>query len=223
VRAGMERLFERRRRLLEEGAEPLGWKLALGPPAAREPLGLAGPVVGFLTGATELASGASCAVGAWTAPRLEPEIAIFVGASVPPGAGPEQAATAVAGLGAAIELADVDRPPAELEDVVAGNIYHRRVVLPADPPAPGLPTGPIAVDVRRDGEPLAATPDAEATVGSLADLVAYVARYLAEFGAELRSGELIITGSTVPLIEIRPGERVRSEVAGANAVEVSLA
>lgn len=89
-------------------------------------------------------------------------------------------------------------------------------------PAPGLPAGPIAVEVTRDGEPLAATAYAEAATGALAGLVAYVARYLHEFGAELRPGELIISGSTVPLIEVAPGQRIRSAVAGAGAVEILL-
>jgi 2-keto-4-pentenoate hydratase len=178
VRAGMERLLERRARLLAEGARPLGWKLAFGPPAAREPLGLEGPVVGFLTDATLLASGGACAVGGWAAPRLEPEIAIYVGAPVAPGASAKEAALAVAGVSAAIELADVTRPASELEEVLAGNVYHRRVVLGEEPPAPGLPDEPVAVSVSRDGAPLAATADAEATTGKLAGLVAWVARYL---------------------------------------------
>lgn len=222
MRAGMERLLERRRLMLDEGARPLGWKLALGPAAAREPLGLAGPLVGFLTDATSIPSGGRCAIGEWAAPRLEPEIAIHLGAPVDPGADVEAAAAAVAGIGAAIELADVVRPASELEEVIAGDIYHRAVVLAAEPQSAGLPGGPVAVDVTRDGEPLAASEDAEAAVGGFAGLVAYVARYLHEFGAELAPGEAIISGSTVPLIEIAPGQRIRSAVAGVGSAEVVL-
>lgn len=210
VRAGMEGQLAHRARLIREGARPLGWKVAFGPPAVREPLGLAGPVVGFLTDVTLLRSGGECEVGEWLAPKLEPEIAVHVGAG-----------GAIVGITAAIELADADLPPTELEQVVGGDIYHRRVVLGGEEPVP-LPDSPIAVAVTRDGEPLAATEDAEAATGNLPELIAHVATYLENFGCELAAGEVVISGSTVPLIDVAPGERVRSEVAGVGAVEVLL-
>src|SRR4051812_15420157 len=150
----MERLLARREELLAGGARPLGWKLAFGTEAAMETLGLNGPLVGFLTDATAVASGGEVAVAEWRAPKLEPEIAIHLG---PGGKG-------VAAVAAAIELADADRPPTETEAVLAGDIYHRGVVLGEPVPRP---VGPIAVSVERDGERLAASEDAEATVGRL--------------------------------------------------------
>ena len=69
---------------------------------------------------------------------------------------------------------------------------------------------------------LAATDDAEATVGRLEELAAYVGRYLAHFGVEPGEGEVITSGSTVPLIDVAAGESWRSEVAGVGAVAVRL-
>ncbi|HEY0279205.1 MAG TPA: hypothetical protein VGC32_13140, partial [Solirubrobacterales bacterium] len=80
VQAGMKRLLARRAELLAEGATPIGWKLAFGTSAAMEKLGTTGPLVGFLTDATLLADGAEVSVAGWTAPKLEPEIAIHLGA-----------------------------------------------------------------------------------------------------------------------------------------------
>lgn len=209
VRAGMERLLARREELLAGGARSLGWKLAFGAPPVLEKLGLNGPLVGFLTDATLVASGGECATAGWAVPKLEPEIAIHLG---PGGEG-------VAAVAAAIELADADRPPTETEAVLAGDVYHRGVVL-GEPVA--RPEGAIAVTVRRGGEPFAATEDAEATVGRLDELAAYVRRYLDRFGVEPREGEVVISGSTVPLIDVAAGESWRSEVAGVGAVEVRL-
>lgn len=209
VRAGMERLLARREELLAGGARPLGWKLAFGTPAAMEALGLNGPLVGFLTDATLVENGGEGRASEWTAPKLEPEIAIHLG---PGGEG-------VAAVAAAIELADADRPPTETEAVLAGDIYHRGVVL-GEPVR--RPAGPIAVAVTRDGERFAATDDAEATVGQLEQLAAYVGEYLGHFGAEPREGEVVISGSTVPLIDVNAGEVWRSEVSGIGAVEVRL-
>jgi 2-keto-4-pentenoate hydratase len=209
VVAGMERQLARRRRLLAEGAEPLGWKLAFGTEAAMESLGLSGPLVGFLTDATLIASGGECDVGGWTAPKLEPEIAIQLGAG-----------GTVAAIAPAIELADLDRPATETEPLLAGDIYHRGVVLGA--PVARADPGALAVTVGCDEEEIAATADAEATVGRLDELPTYVAHYLERFGAESREGEVIISGSTVPLIDAEAGREYAVEVLGAGRVALRL-
>lgn len=212
VQAGMATLLESRRRLLEDGAKPIGWKLAFGTEAALSTLGLNGPLVGFLTDRTLVAPGGEVSIAGWKAPKLEPEIAIHLG---PGGEG-------VAGIAPAIELADADLPPTETEAVLAGDIYHRAVVL--DPAAtPVAPEPPLAAMIECDGEGIAATDDAEATLGRLEDLAAYVARYLHEFGETTREGEVIISGSVVGLLDIAPGDRLRHELQGVGALEVSIA
>jgi 2-keto-4-pentenoate hydratase len=211
VQAGMERVLELRERLLGEGARPIGWKVAFGTPAATEALGLTGPVVGFLTDKTLIAPGGECAVAGWTAPKLEPEIGIWLG---PGGEG-------VAGITTAIELADADRPMTDLEPVLAADIYHRGIVL--DPSATPQPLrSPIAARISRDGEEIAATDDAEAAVGKLDELAAYVVRYLSEFSVATAEGEVIISGSVVGLLDIAPGQRLRHELTGIGALEVSI-
>src|ERR1700710_2102479 len=182
VVAGMEKLLARRAELIEGGATPIGWKLAFGTSAAMEKLGTTGPLVGFLTDMTLLADGAECPVAGWTAPKLEPEIAIHLGAG---GEG-------VVGISAAIELADADLPPTETETVLAGDIYHRAVVLDrAAAPTP-LPH-PIAARIERDGEEYATTADAEVEVGQIEDLAAWTVDYLRRFGVETAAGEVIIS------------------------------
>lgn len=210
VVAGMERLLAARAEALAGGAKPLGWKLGFGVEPLLGTLGLTGPLVGFLTDSTLVASGGEVAVGAWTAPKLEPEIAMTLG---PGGAG-------VAAIAPAIELADADTPPTEVEAVLAGDIYHRGVVL--GEPVPRRGAEPLAVAVERDGEPRASTEDAEATLGRLDDLAAWVGRYLGQFGAEPREGEVIISGSTVPLLDIEPGAAYRVALAGVGEIGVRI-
>src|ERR1700749_1121574 len=141
---------------------PSDQKLAFGTAAAMEKLGTTGPLVGFLTDATLLADGAQCSVAGWTAPKLEPEIAIHLG---PGGEG-------VVGISAAIELADAALPPTETETVLAGDIYHRAVVL--DRAAAPTPLAhPIAATIERDDSQYAATADAEAEVGRIEELAAW--------------------------------------------------
>jgi 2-keto-4-pentenoate hydratase len=211
VQAGMATLLEKRRQLIEEGAKPLGWKLAFGTEVALSTLELNGPLVGFLTDRTLIDPGGECSIGGWTAPKLEPEIAIHLG---PGGEG-------VAGISAAIELADADLPLTETETVLAGDIYHRGVVL--DRTAAPVPlVSPVAARIERDGEEIATTGDAEAVVGRLDDLAAYVVRYLREFGESTAEGEVVISGSVVGLLDIAPGQYLTNNLLDVGAISVSV-
>jgi 2-keto-4-pentenoate hydratase len=212
VIAGMEKLLARRREMLAAGAKPLGWKLAWGTEAAMSKLGTSGPVVGFLTDRTLITPGSKCSIAGWTAPKLEPEIAIHLG---PGGRG-------VVGITAAIELADADLPPTETEAVLAGDIYHRGVVL--DRAAAPVPLfHPIAARISRDGAQLvAATADAEAEVGRIEELAEWTVAYLEHFGEATAEGEVIISGSVVPLLDIVPGQTLRSSIEGVGSLEVSI-
>jgi 2-keto-4-pentenoate hydratase len=211
VQAGMATLLEKRRRLLEDGAEPIGWKLAFGTEVAMSTLGLNGPLVGFLTDRTLIAPGGECSIEGWSAPKLEPEIAIHLGAG---GEG-------VAGISAAIELADADLPPTELVAVLAGDIYHRAVVLDRET-TPVAPEPPLTARIERDDEEIAATEDAEVAVGKLDDLAAYVNRYLREFGEATSEGEVIISGSVVGLLDIASGQRLTNNLLEVGAVQISI-
>jgi 2-keto-4-pentenoate hydratase len=209
--AGMQKLLARRAELLAAGATPIGWKLAFGTPAAMEKLGTTGPLVGFLTDATLLADGDECSIAGWAAPKLEPEIAIHLGVG---GEG-------VAGISAAVELADADLPPTETETVLAGDIYHRAVVLDRSA-GPVPPPRPIAARVERDGEEYATTAAAEVEVGRIEDLAAWTVDYLRHFGVETAAGEVIISGSVVPLLDIAPGQRLRNSIEGVGSLSVRI-
>jgi 2-keto-4-pentenoate hydratase len=211
VQAGMEKLLADRAELLADGATPIGWKLAFGTEVAMTKLGTSGPLVGFLTDRTLIAPGGECSIDGWTVPKLEPEIAIHLG---PGGEG-------VAGISAAIELADAALPPTEVVEVLAGDIYHRAVVL--DRAAARVPlTHPIAARIERDGGEYATTADAEAEVGRIEELAAWTADYLRHFDIETAEGEVVISGSVVPLLDIASGQRLTNELLGVGAVSVAI-
>jgi 2-keto-4-pentenoate hydratase len=216
----MQRQLGRRQERLDRGARPLGWKLAMGAPTALAGVGIPAPLVGFLTDATRLDSGAAFSIAGAVKPVLEPEIAVHMGRDLAGGASREQTATAIAALGPAIELADVDVAPTELEDAVAGDLYHRAVVL--GPTRPGVSLHGLHARVRRDGTVVAEARDT-ALVGDLLDVVAHVAAYLEAFGLHLRAGDVIITGSLVPLVALEGAARYDCDVAplGAASVEIS--
>jgi 2-keto-4-pentenoate hydratase len=198
--------------MLAAGAERLGWKLAFGAPAAAERWGIRGPAVGFLTDATHIAPGSTRSLADLETPALEFEIAVQVAVDA---SGPTPA-----GVGLAFELADLERKSEDLEEVVAGDVYHRGVVL-GDLDHDPSEVGPVRVS--RDGEEIGATDDPAAAVGgTVTEFVAYVDRYLAAFGEELRDGDVIITGSVVPLVPCADGGRFEIDGAALGSLSLTL-
>lgn len=210
VARGMAAQLERRRERLASGERPLGWKVGFGAPAAMARLGIDRPLVGFLTDRGLLADGDEVAVGGWHAPAIEPEIAVRVGEDL-----------GIEALAPAIELADVDGPPTDPERILAGNIFHRHVLLgPFDPQRRDV--AGIVARVELDGEEVARTDDPEALPGRLPEVVAVVAEVLSEAGEPLRPGDVIITGSVVPPLQVRPGQRATVDLGALGALGVAL-
>jgi 2-keto-4-pentenoate hydratase len=208
VVAGSARMLAERERRLAGGERPVGYKLAFGSASARRPLRLPGPLVGFFNDANLLEDGEAISIGGWTRPALEPEIALHLSHDVPAGATRECAARAVGALGAAIELADVDPDLVDVEEILAGDLYQRHVVLgPPDPALAGAETGGIAASVLIDGEEVAGTDDPTAACGDLLGLVQHTAEVLSAFGERLRGGDVLIAGSVTPLVWPLPGQK----------------
>jgi 2-keto-4-pentenoate hydratase len=116
---------------------------------------------------------------------------------------------AIAGLGAAIELADVDHPSDDVEGTLARNIYQRHVVLGGcDTKHAGGTLPGLNARVFCNGAEMANTSELEALTGELITIVGHVANLLAHFGEKLRAGQIIIAGSVTPPICVGAGESI---------------
>ncbi len=224
VRRGMEQQLAWRRERLAAGEKQIGWKVGFGAPAIMQRLGIEKPLVGFLTDRARIESGGSVSLAGWTKPVAEPEIAVYMGADLPAGADTNAVKAAIASIGPAIELADLDPPPEPdtLEAVLAGNIFQRHVVLGApDRSRAGANLQGLTGRVFRGGTEIAQTSDITANTGEPIALVRHVADMLAAFGERLRAGEFIIIGSVVPPLFIEANdESVRFELAAVGSVSV---
>jgi 2-keto-4-pentenoate hydratase len=210
IARGTRAMLALRRARLDAGERPLGWKLGFGAPAARELLGIDRPLVGFLTDRGRIENGASVSIGSWANPMLEPEIAAHIG----PGG-------AIAGLSAAIELADVDVPPADPEAILAGNIYHRHFII--GPIDRGRTDGTgIGARLLRGGETVAETDDPAALTGEIVAMVRLTGELLAACDAPLREGDVVITGSATPPLSVASGDTVSAELGPLGALTVTL-
>jgi len=206
---GMEAQLKLRQSRLEAGETPLGWKIGFGTTAAKEQLDTDMPLVGFMTDKAILPSGATVSLAGWTKAVAEPEIAVYMGQDLAEGADRETTRAAIASIAPAIELADLTFPPNDVEPILAGNIFHRHVILgEADTSRAGGVLDGIVGRAYRDGTEVAATSDPQAVTGDLIDNVQHVANLLAIFGEKLRAGEVIITGSIVAPLLITANEEI---------------
>jgi 2-keto-4-pentenoate hydratase len=186
-------------------------------------LRIAAPLVGFLTDATLLQSGATLSLAGWTKPALEPEVALYLGEDVPRGSNRETARAAIASIGPAIELADVSFPPEDVEAILAGNIYNRHVILGrADVSRAGGVLERLIGRVYRDGEEIAAVTDLQALTGDFVEIVRNVADLLSASGETLRAGEVIITGSITPPLWIESTQDIRFTLDPIDTISIGL-
>ena len=224
VRRGMEKQLGWRRERLAAGEKAIGWKVGFGAPAIMARLGIEKPLVGFLTDRALVDNGEAVSLAGWTKPVAEPEIAVYMGADLPAGSDTNAVKAAIASIGPAIELADVDRQtePDTLEALLAGNIFQRHVILsPSDRSRAGAKVEGLIGRVFRGNTEIASASDVTANTGEPIDLVRHVADMLAAFGERLRAGEFIITGSVVPPVFIEDkDESVRFELAPVGSVAV---
>lgn len=224
IARGMKAQLERRQARIAAGEQPLGWKVGFGAPAAMEKLGITAPLVGFLTDRALIASGATFSVTGWTKPVAEPEIAVHLGRDLPGGADRDTVIAAISGLGPAIEIADLDHPPDDVERILAGNIYQRNIILGAqDVSCAGCVLDGLVGRVFRNGTEVANTSDPQAMTGELIDIVRHVADTLAAFGERLRAGQIIITGSIVPPLWVEAGEDIVFQLDPVGTISVRFA
>jgi 2-keto-4-pentenoate hydratase len=202
VERGTEALLMRRREILAQGAEPLGWKVGFNMPEIQQKLGIDRPLAGFLTSDGLLEDGAE-----WDdlPVIVESEVAVEIGDD----------GRAIVALLPALELADPPDLDLGVEQILAGNIFHRAVAF-----GPRVETRePGAGRILVNGEEQH-TLSAEQTVASLDAMVDAVAGRLADVGEELQPGDRIITGVLAPPHKASPGDTVRLELDGLGGVEL---
>jgi len=220
VRDGVRRMLENRAQLMEQGEVMIGWKLAFGAPVWLEKFGTSGPLPGFLPGSRRHPSGAVVSVEGWTRPVAESEMAVYLQDDVDD---PGRVADSISAIGPAIELADVDKAPEDIAEVLAANIFHKAVILgEADLSRAGGDISGVEARVSRGGEIVDATSDPQALIGELVPILTHTARLLEAFGEKLRAGEVVITGSVFAHLQLSPGEEIgfRLDPVGAVVVHV---
>jgi 2-keto-4-pentenoate hydratase len=204
------------RNALAGGARRVGWKIGLNIPEVQARLGLTEPVIGHLTSATEVPRGGTYSAAAAVALKAEPELALELGRDVGPDAEEATAGAALAALAPSIEVVDTGRPPADLEGIVAGNVFHRAFTLGAARPSPPARGTTATISVNGESRESGAVPV------DFSDVVTLVARLLGAVGERLLAGDWIIAGSLTAQVPVQPGDLVRLEIDGLGDTELRV-
>jgi 2-keto-4-pentenoate hydratase len=214
IKRGMQAQFAWRRERLNAGERPIGWKAGFGASAAMEKFEISAPLLGFLTDRVKVDPDTTVSIKGWKQAVVEPEIAIHLGADPGVGADDEAVRGAIAGLGIAFELADLNPPPEDVEAILAGNIFNRHVALgPAIGARAGGNTGGLTGTIHRNGELFARTSEVESNTGSLIAITREVCDVVSGLGENIKAGDVIIAGSIVPPIFVEgDAEEITFEV-----------
>lgn len=223
VHQGVARQLAERARRIARGEGPVGWKAGFGSKSSLANFGLDGPLVGFLTSASIVASGAGASIAGWSRPVAEPELAVFLGSGLSGESDERTIRNAISWIVPAIELADVNPPPEDVEEILAGNIFHRSVIVGDwDRNRPGADLEGLRAVVTVNGQLVADTSDLEVLTGKVPAVIASLAAQLGAHGVRLQRDEFVICGSIIPPISIGRGDRVVFELQPLKPISVDV-
>jgi len=215
-------------RLRETRGESIaGYKIGCLSEAVRKQLGLNQPVIGHLFSSELHRSGARLDIGRYQRLAIEGEFAFRMAVDVPNGGW--LAANLVRAIDAAfavIELHNnVFRGGAEIraQELIANNCLNAGVVAAAQPTRLASPEELTAetISVVRNHTELGSATGEAVPGGPVASLLR-LTEMLESFGKKLRRGDLVLTGSPLPLYDVERGDRVEVRCRRLDGVSVSV-
>jgi 2-oxopent-4-enoate/cis-2-oxohex-4-enoate hydratase len=215
------RLLERR---LADGETVIGKKTGVTSKAVQRMLDVHQPDFGYLTDAMRHADGCEMPIGAeLIQPRAEGEIAFILKRDlVGPGVTPADVVAATECVLPCFEIVDsrIDDWKIRIQDTVADNASSGLFLLGAEGVDPRkVDFFSCGMVVEKNGEILS-TGAGAAALGSPLNCVAWLANTLGEYGIGLGAGEVILSGSLVPLEPVRPGDWMRVTIGGLGSASV---
>jgi 2-oxo-3-hexenedioate decarboxylase len=206
----------------ERGETVVGVKLGLTSRAKQQRMGVAEPLLAWLTDAMVLPAGAP--VPQLIHPRAEPELVFVMGERLAgPGVTAATALAAVSQVYGGIEIIDSRYRDYRftLPDVVADNGSSALFGLgPVGLPPSGLDLSLEAALLEVDGH-IVDTATGAAVQGHPAEALALAANSLAARGLALEPGWLVLTGGMTDAVDLRPGGRVAAHFSNLGSVTVA--
>ena len=200
-----------------DGERVIGKKIGVTSKAVQDMLGVHQPDFGFLTDRMFIEGDIDVAANGLIQPRAEAEIGFILKDGLKgPGVTAEQVIAATEAIVPCFEIVDsrIDNWKIAIVDTVADNASCGVYVLGearADPRAHDLPN--LHVTVTKNGTPLSEG-YGHAVQGSPAEAVAWLANTLGAYGVSLDAGDVILSGSLVPLEPAQAGDVFEMQLHG---------
>ncbi len=197
------------KRRLADGEKVVGKKIGVTSKAVQDMLGVHQPDFGFLTDWMNVEGDIDVDGKALIAPRAEAEIAFILKDSLNgPGVTAADVVAATEAIAPCFEIVDsrIEDWKIGIVDTVSDNASCGVFVLGearADPRGLDLPN--LHVTVTKNGEPLSEG-YGHAVQGDPAQAVAWLANTLGAYGVTLDAGDVILSGSVVPLAPAQKGD-----------------
>lgn len=213
-----------KRRQETAGEAVIGRKIGVTSEAVQSMLGVYEPDFGFLTDAMQFSEG-EVPIGHLIQPRAEAEIAFLLKSDLPAkDVSVEDVLAATEGVMACFEIVDsrIEDWKIRIEDTVADNASCGTFVVSNHQVNPEpLDLAQCRVKVYKNGSFLSEGEGA-AVQGSPLKSVAWLANRLGGFNMPLKAGEIILSGSLVPLEPIVPGDKMSMEIPELGTLNLSF-
>jgi 2-keto-4-pentenoate hydratase len=199
--------------LLVDGGQIVGWKLGLTSKPMQDLLGVNEPDYGPVLSTMVFEDGVTLDLDEYIQPKVEAEILLVLDKPLRgPGLGAADAAQAVSGAMAAIEMVD-----SRIEDWKIGLVDTVADLASSAATVRGSRVVPIESDVRLTGMVITKNGETVATGAGAAALgdpmfaVAWLANTLAPYNVTLEPGQFIMTGSLHAAFDVAPHDVVVAE------------
>lgn len=213
-------------RRVEAGEKIIGKKIGVTSKPVQEMLGVFQPDFGFLTNAMEYPNSAEIPVaGNLIAPRAEAEIGFRLKSDlIGPGVTEQDVLNATESIIPCFEIVDsrIDNWKIKIQDTIADNASCGVYVLgeqTADPRDHDLPN--LKITVTKNGKFLSEG-FGSAVQGNPLTAVAWLANTLGEYDIPFKAGEIILSGSLVPLEPVVAGDELHLELHGIGSAAVKF-
>lgn len=211
----------------ERGERIAGYKVGCVSQVMQNQLGLDRPVFGHVFATEVHAPDAVLDPGGFAGLAIEGELAVRIGKDVPDANWIGQhPAEVIFSAFPVIELHNYifRNDPHTAQELIGNNAIHAGVVMPGvEPPLtdPAL-VQDIPITVSINGAVLGTSSGRALPGGPLASVVR-LAEHLAKFGRSIRAGEIVLTGSPLPLYRVGAGDRIEVTSGGSIAVRARIA
>ncbi len=213
-------------RLEKNGEKVVGKKIGVTSKVVQEMLGVHRPDFGFLTNTMEYPNNSNVSVAdKLIQPRAEAEIGFKLNKDLKgPGVTEQDVLDATDYIMPCFEIVDsrINDWKIKIQDTVADNASCGVYALgeeTADPRTLDLPN--LKVVVKKNGEFLSEG-KGSAVQGNPLTAVAWLANTLGEYGIPFLAGEVILSGSLVPLEPVKAGDKMEMELEGVGSCAINF-